>query len=410
MYGIVRAPANFLLDLTDTAQMKYMEITAPTYLKDTSIKHILISLFLLCSTLLVAQTQAPSVRTGVTFQWANTQPTSNDPATLSSVRIETNIDTTVYQAFAAPSSYKMARLGPNGHSPNKITNNGTIVNNNSSNIDWDSDALAAFQDKNLNHYFQANPNGRDFCGNFADVATTDAQVQSLYYSPGIPSNAGGLLAITERNANNCFYIAVYGTPAGGGAEQFLGDTFVRENPIDQSGPLFNPPIPGVDYWNSGRVVENNGTIGIAIFILDDLAPVGSTITRVDLTASTQDHGDGKVFIIQKYAKPITETGCINEEFQGTILGNGTIPNGSTFSLVSGPTPAGQSFTLNADGTYAYMPSYGFHGEVTFEYEVCLPAPNTTSCDASTVTLTIESYLSANCSCSSGNKDGPLLQN
>ena len=387
-----------------------MNFVIPTYSKGYFSLSSLILLLLLLSGSSHAQTQAPSVTTGVTFQWAAPQPTQNDAATISSITIESITDTIVYQSFAAPSAYTMTRLGPNGHSPNKITENGPVVNNNSGNIDWATDALAAFQDKNLNHYFQANPNGRDFCGDFAAATTTDAQMQSLYYSPGIPSNDGGILAITERNANNCFYVAVYGTPAGGGPEQFLGDTFVREYPSAQTGPLFNPPLPGVDYWNSGRVVENNGTIGIAIFILDDLAPVGSTITRVDLTASTQDHGDGKVFIIQKYAKPIKETGCINEEFQGTILGNGTIPDGSTFSIVTGPTPAGQSFTLNPDGTYAYLPDYGFHGEVTFEYEVCLPAPNATSCDASTVTLTIESYLSANCSCSSGNADGPLLQN
>ena len=34
-----------------------------------------------------------------------------------------------------------------------------------------------------------------------------------------------------------------------------------------------------------------------------------------------------------------------------------------------------------------MPSPGFLGDVTFEYQVCLPAPNTNVCDTATVTLT-----------------------
>lgn len=352
----------------------------------------------------IAQTQAPSIQTGVTFQWDDTQANTNDPATLSSI----TVDGFVFQSVAAPSSYVLTRLGPNGHSRNKILENGTTTNDSSANADWNADALAAFQDKNLNHYFNSTYNGRDICGDFGAIATTDAQIQSLVYNPGIPSNDGGIIAISERNANNCYYISIYGTPAGGGPEQFLGDTFVRSNST-QSGPQFNPPPAGVDYWNSGRVVENNGTIGIALFYLEDLAPLGSIITRVDLTAATVDHGDGKFFILQRYAVPKTETSCMNEVFNGTVNGS-TIPAGSTFSLVSGPTPVGESFTFNANGTYSYTPSIAFTGDVVFEYEVCLPAPNTATCDRATVTITYETGPSTGCECLSGNADGPLLQN
>ena len=119
----------------------------------------------------------------------------------------------------------MTRLGPDGHNENYIIQNGTIVKNSSANPDWDTDALAAFQDKNLNHYFTSNDNGRNVCSDFGAIATTDAQIQSLYYDQGIPSNEGGVLAITDRNANNCDYLSVYGIPNGGDTEQFLGDTF-----------------------------------------------------------------------------------------------------------------------------------------------------------------------------------------
>lgn len=100
-----------------------------------------------------------------------------------------------------PSLYTMTRLGPDGHNENYIIQNGTIVKNSSANPDWDTDALAAFQDKNLNHYFTSNDNGRNICSDFGAIATTDAQIQSLYYDQGIPSNEGGVLAITDRNAN-----------------------------------------------------------------------------------------------------------------------------------------------------------------------------------------------------------------
>ena len=302
----------------------------------------------------------------------------------------------------------MTRLGPDGSNLNYIIQNGTIVNNNSSNLSWNADAIAAFQDKNLNHYFTSNDNGRNICNDFSAIPTTDAQIQSLYYSPGIPSNDGGIIAISERNANNCYYISIYGSPVGGGPEQFLGDTFVRENST-QWGPLFNAPPAGVDYWNSGRVIENGGTLGIALFVLEDLAPVGSIITRVDLTAATVDHGDGKFFILQRYAVDKAETNCMNVEFVGTVDGD-NIPIGSTFNLALAPTPAGLSFTFNADGSYSYMPTVGFTGDVTFDYEVCLPAPNAGTCDSATVTITFETGPLTGCECSSGNADAPLLQN
>lgn len=349
----------------------------------------------------LAQTQAPSIQTGVTFQWEDTQSNNNDSATIKSV----TVDGEIYSAFAVPTSYAMTRVGPDGHNKNSLLNNGVTVNNNSSNPDWDTDALSAFRDKNLNHYFLSVDNGRNICNNFGAVASTDAQVQSLYYDPGIPSNTGGLLAVTERNSNNCYYISVYGTPVGGGPEQFLGDTFVRQNST-QWGPLFNAPPAGVDYWNAGRVVENGGTIGIALFVLDALAPVGSVITRVDLTAATKDHGDGKAFILQQYAVPKIEVGCIDKDYEGTVGGTSNVPEGSTFSLVSSPVPAGQSFNFYPDGSYDYRPTPGYTGDVVFEYEICLPHPNTGVCDSATVTLEFEE----DCDCSSGNADGPLLQN
>ncbi len=378
--------------------------TIPTLQKRISFLFIAFLVTLIFCPKSIGQTQKPSVQTGVTFQWADTQVLPTDPATLSSI----TIDGEVFQSIAAPSGYAMTRVGPDGNNRNSILQNGANVNNNSNNANWPGDAIAAFQDKNLNHYFNSTYNGRDICGNFAAIATTDAQIQSLYYSPGIPSNDGGIIAISERNANNCYYISVYGIPAGGGPEAFLGDTFVRSN-TTQIGPLFNAPPANVDYWNSGRVVENNGTIGIAIFILDDLAPVGSVITRVDLTAATVDHGDGKFFILQRYAVPKTETNCKNVRYDGTVNGS-NIPAGSTFSLITGPTPPGRDFTFNADGTYSYKPVPGFVGDVVFEYEVCLPAPNTSTCDTSTVTITFESGPLTDCECSSGNADGPALQN
>ncbi|WP_299521277.1 Ig-like domain-containing protein, partial [Winogradskyella sp.] len=364
-------------------------------------KAIAIVLLVILPNILLAQ-QAPSIQTGVTFQWEDTQGNNADPATIQSV----TIDGTIYNTFVVPSSYEMTRLGPDGHNPNRIRRNGVFVGGDSGQANWITNATAAFQDKNLNHYFAANPNGRNICTDFTAALTTDAQKQTIFYSPSIPANEGGVIAVTERGGNNCFYIELWGTPVGGGPEQRLGETFVR-NSGDYRGCNFGAPIAGSDYWQSGRCNENGQTIAIALFHLNDIAPTGSRITRIEFVAATRDHGDGKFFILQKYAIDKFETGCINNKFDGDLDLTNNVPDGSTYSLVSGPSPAGDSFTLNPDGTYSYVPTSGFTGNVTFEYEVCLPAPNTTVCDQATVTLNFVNLPpspQANISCGSGNDD------
>ncbi|WP_282070304.1 beta strand repeat-containing protein, partial [Olleya namhaensis] len=331
-----------------------------------------------------AQTQSPSIRTGVTFQWSDNQLGGiSNPATINSVTVNGD----VYNTFVVPTSYEMTILGPDGHSPNKILRNGTFLANASSDPNWNTKALSAFQDKNLNHYFTANPNGEAMCNNFTKAEISNAQRQTIFYSNPIPSNQGGILAVTERGGNNCFYVEVWGTPVGGGPEQQLGNTFVRNSGDYRDGCTFGPPINlNTDYWKSGRCNENGQTIGIGLFYLNSIAPTGSKITKIEFVAATRDHGDGKFFLLQKYALDGDFEECVNDTARGELSEIATAPDNSTYSLVSGPSPAGQSFSLASNGNYSYVPTPGFTGTVTFQYQVCLPSPNQSVCDVATVTL------------------------
>ena len=341
---------------------------------------IAIALLVVLPNLLLAQ-QTPSIQTGVTFQWSDVQNNLDDPATIESI----SINGTIYNTFVVPTSYEMTRLGPDGHSINRIRLNGAFSGGDSGQANWVTNATNAFQDKNLNHYFRANPNGQDICLDFNAIETTNAQKQTIFYSPAIPSNSDSVLAVTERGGNNCFYIEVWGTPPGGGPEQRLGQTFIR-NSGNYFGYTFGPPEDGSDYWKSGRCNENGQTIGIGLFFLNALAPQGSKITKIEFVGATRDHGDGKFFILHKYAVDQNDTNCIDTKYSGNIDLSNNVPVNSTYYLVSGPTPAGDSFVFNNDGSYSYTPTPGFTGDVTFEYEVCLPAPNTSVCDQATVTL------------------------
>ncbi|NRB82624.1 MAG: gliding motility-associated C-terminal domain-containing protein [Winogradskyella sp.] len=370
-------------------------------------KAILLALIVMLSNFVSAQ-QSPSIQTGVTFEWADNQANNSSPANIQSV----TIDGTIYNTFVVPTSYEMTIVGNDGPNRNNIRLNGVVTVNNSDSANWVSSATSAFQDKNLNHYFESISNGENFCNNFdelEDIAEEwedgdGPQKQTIFYSPAIPSNEGGVFAVTERGGNNCFYIEVWGTPMGDSTEQKLGETFVR-NSGNYQGCVFGPPSAGSDYWQSGRCNENGQTIGIALFYLDDVAPTGSKITRIEFVAATNDHGDGKFFILQKYAVDQNKVNCIDQTYSDDLDEQNNVPSGSTYSLVSGPTPAGQSFTLNADGSYNYVPTPGFVGDVVFDYEVCLPAPNTSVCDTGTVTISyidLPSNPTFNISCSDTN--------
>lgn len=327
--------------------------------------------------------QANSIRTGVTFNWADTQTNLSDPANLQSI----DINGVGYTTFVVPSSYEMTRLGSGGDGQNNVWENGSRIISGSNDPNWAAGALAAYQSLNLNHYFESLNNGDNFCEDYTAIATTDAQIQTIRYSPGIPSNPDGVLAVTERGGNNCMYIEFYGIPVGGGAEQLLGRTFVR-NQGNLTG--INPqaaPTPNSDYWSSGRNHENNQVIAIALYELSELAPVGSTITAIRYMGATNDHGDGKFFLMQTYAEDDSLRIKLDREGNGDIGANDMVPPGSTYTLTSGT--ANGTLTFNPDGTFNYVPNPGFTGNDTFEYEVCLPAPNTHVCDAGTAIIVIK---------------------
>ncbi|MBV2210005.1 MAG: DUF11 domain-containing protein [Thermomonas sp.] len=76
----------------------------------------------------------------------------------------------------------------------------------------------------------------------------------------------------------------------------------------------------------------------------------------------------------------------NTPVTDTVVTNDTYPAGSTFGAVT--TPPGGSVVVNPDGSYTFTPDTGFTGTTTFDYQVCLPAPNGSVCDVATVTVTV----------------------
>ena len=71
---------------------------------------LLLSLLLtwFCLNLGNTQTNAPSIQSGVTFQWSDTQTVSTDPATIESITVNGN----VYFNFGVPTGYELTQAMP----------------------------------------------------------------------------------------------------------------------------------------------------------------------------------------------------------------------------------------------------------------------------------------------------------
>lgn len=334
-------------------------------------KHLRFLLLLLFLTTIVGSSealaqQATAISSGVTFNWDATTPQTNqtDPTVIESITIN-GLD---YDQLVVPDGYVMTQLGQQGNSNNRIRTNGsTYAGNATVDAAWNAAALAAFQDFNLNKYFESNQNGQNICQNNTAYLTTYAQKQTLIYNKGIPSTPGAIVAVTERNANNCFYIELYGTPADGSPDTVLGGTWVRPYTTSMWGAITAAPTNTVDYWLCGRRNNNNGTIGIALFYLSEIAPLNSVVRQVTLTAATYDHGDGKFFIASRRSELTVEKLVDNEyPHAGDTLtftinaANGTGPGiyEDTSVSVRDSFPSGLTFVSATPSVGTYNDSSG----------------------------------------------------
>ncbi len=131
--------------------------------------------------------------------------------------------------------------------------------------DWAADILPAFQTNDLNDYqeTESNFNAGDY--------------YELSYDTALFVTAGTFVGVTERGGNNPVEIQAYddlGNP--------LGDKI---------------SISGSDYLDTGARQNSTQNAEMAIYALDDLAPVGSSISAIRVFIPGNSGGpDGKVFV------------------------------------------------------------------------------------------------------------------
>jgi len=145
---------------------------------------------------------------------------------------------------------------------------------------WPAAILDVYQSRNLNLYqgYDDDINAGDF--------------YEVNYATPISSTDGLFVGWTERFGNNGVDLQAFdaaGVALGGPVTVTPG-----------GGDVFGP---GITYLDTGvgaasLTVGSSQSIGLALFPIDDLAPVGSQVSsiRVFPVGSTTDAGDGKVFI------------------------------------------------------------------------------------------------------------------
>ncbi len=134
---------------------------------------------------------------------------------------------------------------------------------------------------------------------------------------------------------------------------------------------------------AGYVVNSNGTVTVPGGAAAGQVTFGYQVCEVALPSNCSSAN--VLLLLSPVANNDNFSTQAGIALNNSVAANDNVPAGSAYE-VSGTAPAGLVFT--ADGSFIYTPPPGTQGAVTFAYQVCLPAPNTTVCTTATVTLNV----------------------
>jgi hypothetical protein len=177
------------------------------------------------------------------------------------------VGTDFYQDFLGPDGWTGAFAGIGSGDVTLELGTTTTADFNDDPADFNTKVLTAFNSRNLNYYMQVNLSGGGGPGSYC-----------LLYNTPIFSTADIFLLITERGGNNPYSITAF------------------DSDNTTLGTISLPALPGIGYINTGYITSTGQAINIAVYPIDDIAPVGTGISklRVDYPMSS-DGPDGKIF-------------------------------------------------------------------------------------------------------------------
>jgi uncharacterized repeat protein (TIGR01451 family) len=188
-----------------------------------------------------------------------------------------------------------------------------------------------------------------------------------------------VVANTLDAVNDDFRSAVFTPGAGGTTPTVFGNDTFNGAPVTPLQVTVNlVAAPG------GFSIDGNGVITVSGF-----APAGATTLNYSLcelgSTTNCDTAAVQVLVSPDAVDDAVAT-TIGQTLAGNVAGNDNAPAGAAYTL-SSPATSGTA-TVNADGTFSYVPAGTVPGSASFAYQVCLPAPDAAVCDTATVTVTI----------------------
>ncbi|MEG2803942.1 Ig-like domain-containing protein [Stenotrophomonas sp.] len=198
-------------------------------------------------------------------------------------------------------------------------------------------------------------------------------------TPAVPVQANALVA------NNDAFATAIGSATGGTTPTVLANDTLNGAPVNGANliiALQNAP--------AGFTINSAGVISV---------PAGATAGATSLTYRICENASPANCATATASVIIAPT-AVNDSFNatggspslaGNVGANDNAPAGAVFSATGTP-PAG--LAVNADGSFTYAPAGGITAGTTFQYQVCLPAPNGTACATGTATIVVNANVLA----------------
>jgi uncharacterized repeat protein (TIGR01451 family) len=209
------------------------------------------------------------------------------------------------------------------------------------------------------------------------------------YTVCLPAPDAGVCATANAtlNVNSGTLVAVADTFATPIAPGTASPTVLTNDTLNAATPLPAEVVLSLVGAPTGFAIAADGTISVAT----GTASGATTLTyQICEAAASANCATASVALVVAPA-PANDAFAVQagQTLTGNVSGNDNMPIGSVYAL-QGTPPAGVTF--NADGSFTYVPPAGTTSPASFDYQACLPAPNSAVCGTATATLNINNGL------------------
>ncbi|WP_295521512.1 Ig-like domain-containing protein [uncultured Stenotrophomonas sp.] len=220
---------------------------------------------------------------------------------------------------------------------------------------------------------------------FAPPAGTSGPVVVAYQVclPAPNANLCGTATLT-LNINNGALVAADDTLSGVVAGSTSSTSVLANDSLNGVSPPADATVVlSLVGAPAGYAITPQGTISVPSSAVS--GPVTLTYQICEAAAANNCDTASVTVVVRPSPQPDAFAVQVGQTLSDSVAGNDNVPPGAQYS-VQGTAPDG--LVMTATGAFTYTPPAGRLGVVTFDYQVCLPAPNAAVCGVTTATLTI----------------------